>query len=101
MTTGAWKPAEAQEIVEKIHLRNEVTWNKPMPPEFHSEERKTVSLLTSILIFCGLGALAAVVIALFPGGPRAAIRFMQCMPAATQTGVLRIDLTGRPASIHP
>ena len=42
-------------MVESIHLRNEVTWNKPVPPEFHSEVRKTVSLLTSILIFCGLG----------------------------------------------
>ncbi len=68
MTTGAWKPAEAQEMVENIHLRNEVTWNKPVPPEFHSEVRKTVSLLTSILVFCGLGALAAVVLALFFGG---------------------------------
>ena len=29
MTTGAWTPAEAQEMVENIHLRNEVTWNKP------------------------------------------------------------------------
>ena len=36
-------------MVESIHLRNELTWNKPMPLEFHSEVRKTVSLLTSIL----------------------------------------------------
>jgi hypothetical protein len=100
MTTGAWKPAEAQEIVENIHLRNEVTWNKPVPPEFHSEIRKTVSLLTSILIFCGLGALAAVVIALFLGGARAAIRVMQGKPAATEPEFLRIDLSGRPARIR-
>ena len=95
MTTGAWKPAEAQEMVENIHLRNEVTWNKPMLPEFHSEVRKTVSLLTSILLFCGLGALAAVVIALFLGGARAAIRVMQGKPAATEPEFLRIDLSGR------
>jgi len=101
LTTGAWKLTEAQEIVENIHLRNEVTWNKPMPPEFHSEVRKTVSLLTSILIFCGLGALAAVVIALFLGGARAAIRVMQGKPAATEPEFLRIDLSGRPASIQP
>src|SRR6266403_588249 len=74
MTTGAWKPAEAQEMVENIHLRKEVTWNKPVPPEFHSEVRKTVSLLTSILLFCGLGALAAVVLALFFGGAPARIQ---------------------------
>jgi hypothetical protein len=100
MTAGAWTPAEAQEMVENIHLRNEVTWNKPVPPEFHSEIRKTVSLLTSILIFCGLGALAAVVIALFLGGARAAIRVMQGKPAATEPEFLRIDLSGRAARIQ-
>jgi hypothetical protein len=101
LTTGAWKPAEAQAMVENIHLRNEVTWNKPVPPEFHSEVRKTVSLLTSILLFCGLGALAAVVLALFFGGARAAIRVMQGKPAATEPEFLRIDLSGRPARIQP
>ncbi len=100
LTTGAWKPAEAQEIVEGIHLRNEVTWNKPVPPEFHAEVRKTVSLLTSILVFCGLGALAAVVLALFFGGARAAIRVMQGKPAATEPEFLRIDLSGRPSRIQ-
>ncbi len=35
-------------MVESIHLRNELTWNKPMPLEFHAEMRKTYSLLTSI-----------------------------------------------------
>jgi hypothetical protein len=101
LTTGAWKPAEAQEVVENIHLRNQLTWNKPMPPEFHAEVRKTVSLLTSILVFCGLGALAAVVLALFFGGARAAIRVMQGKPAATEPEFLRIDLSGRPARIQP
>ena len=100
LATGAWKPSEAQELVEGIHLRNEVTWNKPVPPEFHAEVRKTVSLLTSILIFCGLGALAAVVLALFFGGARAAIRVMQGKPAATEPEFLRIDLSGRTARIH-
>jgi hypothetical protein len=71
-----------------------------MPLEFHSEIRKTVSLLTSILIFCGLGALAAVVIALFLGGARAAIRVMQGKPAATEPEFLRIDLSGRAARIQ-
>jgi hypothetical protein len=100
MTTGAWKASEAKELVEGIHLRNELTWNKPMPLEFHSEVRKTVSLLTSILVFCGLGALAAIVLALFFGGARAAIRVMQGKPAATEPEFLRIDLSGRPARIQ-
>jgi hypothetical protein len=100
LTSGAWNGPEAKALVESIHLRNELTWNKPMPLEFHSEVRKTVSLLTSILIFCGLGAIAAVVLALFFGGARAAIRVMQGKPAATEPEFLRIDLSGRPAPIH-
>ena len=71
-----------------------------MPLEFHSEVRKTVSLLTSVLVFCGLGALAAVVLALFFGGARAAIRVMQGKPAATEPEFLRIDLSGSAARIH-
>jgi hypothetical protein len=101
LTTGAWTPAEAKTMVEGIHLRNELTWNKPMPLEFHSEVQKTVSLLTSIAIFCGLGALAAVVLALFFGGGRAAIRVMQGKPAATEPEFLRIDLSGQAARIRP
>jgi hypothetical protein len=101
MTSGAWSGAEAKALVEGIHLRSEVTWNKSMPLEFHSEVRKTVGLLTSILIFCGLGSLAAVVLALFFGGGRAAIRVMQGKPAATEPEFLRIDLSGRAAQIQP
>jgi hypothetical protein len=100
LTTGSWTPTEAKSMVEGSHLRNELTWNKPMPLEFHSEIQKTVSLLTSILIFCGLGALAAVVLALFFGGGRAAIRVMQGKPAASEPEFLRIDLSGQAARIH-
>jgi len=101
LTTGAWNAAEAQRLVEGIHLHSEVTWNKPVPPEFHAEIRKTVSLLTSILVFCGLGALAAVILALFLGGGRAAIRVLQGKPAATEPEFLRIDLSGSSARIKP
>ena len=100
LTTGRWSAADAQKIVEGTHLRSEVTWDKPMPPQFHSEVRKTVSLLSSVLIFCGLGALAAIVLGLFLGGGRAAIRVMQGKPAATEPEFLRIDLSGRPARIQ-
>jgi hypothetical protein len=101
LTTGAWNAAEAQRLVEGIHLHSEVTWNKPVPPEFHAEIRKTVSLLTSILVFCGVGALAAVILALFLGGGRAAIRVLQGKPAATEPEFLRIDLSGSSARIKP
>jgi hypothetical protein len=71
-----------------------------VPPEFHAEVQKTISLLTSILIFCGLGALAAVVLALFFGGGRAAIRVLQGKPAATEPEFVHIDLSGRVEPIH-
>ncbi len=101
LTTGPWSPSDAQTVVNSIHLRNEVTWNKPVPPGFHAEVQKTVSLLTGILLFCGLGALAAIVLGLFFGGGRAAIRVLQGKPAATEPEFLRIDLSGRPKPIHP
>jgi hypothetical protein len=96
MTTGAWTPAEAQKLVEGIHLHDELTWNKPFPVDFHSEVRKTASLLSSILIFTGVLFLAAVILALFFGGGRALIRVMQGKPAATEPEFLHIDLREGP-----
>ena len=95
MTTGAWTPEAAQQMVEGIHLHDLVTWDKPMPLEFHAELRKTVSLLTSIAILSGILALAALVLGSFLGFGRAAIRVMQGKPAATEPEFLRIDLSGR------
>ncbi len=100
MTTGSWNAAEAKALVESIHLRDQLTWNKPMPLEFHAEVKKTYNLLTSIAIFCGVGALAAIILGLFLGGGRAAIRVMQGKPAATEPEFLRIDLSGRSEPIH-
>jgi hypothetical protein len=100
VTTGEWGLAEAKSLVQSIHPHLEVTWNKPMPPEFHTEVRKTYSLLTSIAIFCGFGALAAVVLGLSLGAGRAAIRVLQGKPAATEPEFLRIDLSGAPAPIR-
>ena len=94
LTTGSWVSAAAQEMVDGIHLHSVMTYDKPMPLEFHAEVRKTYSLLTSIAIFCGLGAVAAIVLGLFLGFGRAAIRVMQGKPAASEPEFLRIDLRG-------
>jgi hypothetical protein len=94
VTTGVWPAGEAQKMVDGVHLRSEVSFDKPMPLEFHAEVQKTYSLLQSIAIFCALGALAAVVLGLFLGGGRALIRVMQGKPAATEPEFLRIDLRG-------
>ena len=96
VTTGQWTAAAAQSMVEGVHLHSEVSFDKPMPLEFHAEVKKTYSLLVSIAIFCGFAALAAVVLALFFGGGRALIRVMQGKPAASEPEFLHIDLSGTP-----
>jgi hypothetical protein len=94
LTTGSWTARAAEEMVDGIHLRSELSFDKPMPLEFHAEVAKTYSLLTSVAIFCGVGALAAIVLGLFFGGGRALIRVMQGKSAASEPEFLRIDLRG-------
>lgn len=100
MTTGAWSADEAQKTVEGVHLNDVLTVEKTPPPEFKTEVRKTVSLLTSIALLSGLLALAAIILGLVLGFGRAAIRVMQGKPAATEPEFLRIDLSGRAEKIH-
>jgi hypothetical protein len=92
MTTGAWTAADAHKLVEGIHLNSEVSFDKPMPVEFHAEVKKTYSLLVSIAIFCGISLLAMLVLGLFFGGGRALIRVAQGKPAASEPEFLHIDL---------
>ena len=91
-TTGAWSANAARTAIEGIHLRQQLSFDKPMPHEFHTEVLKTYTLLQSIAIFCLVGALAAIFLGLFLGGGRALIRVMQGKPAATEPEFLRIDL---------
>lgn len=100
VTTGVWPLAEAKELVQGVHPKVELTWNKAMLPEFHAEVRKTYSLLSSIAIFCSFGALAAVVLGLSLGAGRAAVRVLQGKPAAAEPEFLRIDLSGQPSPIR-
>lgn len=94
LATGGFTPEQAATLVDSIHLRTELTWNKPVPPEFHVEVRKTASLLTSILVFSGVGALAALLLGAFLGFGRAWIRVLLGKPAATEPEFLRLDLRG-------
>jgi len=96
LTTGAWTAAEAQAIVEGTHLRDELSWNKPMPLEFHAEVQKTASLLISIAELSAALTLAALVMGLFFGGGRAMIRVLQGKPAATEPEFLAINLREAP-----
>lgn len=96
LATGSWTPAQAKEVIEGDHLRDQLSWNKPPPLEFHAEVQKTASLLLSIAELSGALLLAAVVMGLFFGGGRAAIRVLMGKPAATEPEFLRINLREGP-----
>ena len=92
LAIGGFTPEQATAMVDGIHLRTELTWNKPVPPEFHVEVRKTASLLTSIMVFSGVGALGALLLGAFLGFGRAWVRVLLGKPAATEPEFLRLDL---------
>jgi hypothetical protein len=94
LAIGTWPTGEAERIINAIHLHEEVTWNKPMPLDFHAEVKKTFTLLESIAIFCALSAVAMLVLGLFFGYGRALVRVLQGKPAASEPEFLRIDLRG-------
>lgn len=89
---GAFSADDAQNLVENVHLRNEVSFDKPMPLEFPTEIRKTYSLMRSIAVLSGVGGLAAVLLGLFLGGGRAAFRVMRGKDAATEAEFLSLHL---------
>ncbi len=101
MTQGGFTPEQALALLASVNLNEEVTFDKPIQPEFHAEVRKTYTLLQSIAIFCGVGTLAAIVLGVFLGGARAGIRVLQGKPAASEPEFLTIDLHGMPAPLRP
>ncbi|ADW67601.1 DUF6599 family protein [Granulicella tundricola] len=96
LTTGGLGATQAQELMTALHLSQDLSFDKPMPLEFHAEIRKTATLLQSIAIFCGIGTLAAIVLGVFLGGARAGIRVLQGKPAHSDPEFLTIDLRDKP-----
>ena len=94
LATGGFTAGEATALIDGVHLRTEATFDKPIPPEFHVEVRKTASLLVSIAVFSGVAGLAAVLLGLFLGFGRALIRVLMGKPAATEPEFLQLDLSG-------
>lgn len=92
LAQGSFKADDAQNLIENIHLRSEVSFNKEMEQAFPTEIRKTYSLLTSIAVLFGVLALAAVLLGLFLGGGRALVRKMRGKDAATEAEFLSLHL---------
>ena len=100
LATGGFSSAQEKDLVEAVHLPVQLTWDKKLPVEFHAEVQKTYSLLTSIMVFCGVGAAGAIILGLFLGFGRATVRVWMGKPAASEPEFLRIDLRGQAAPIH-
>ena len=99
LSTGGFKPDQAEKLVHAPHLNEQVSFDQKMPLEFHAEVRKTATLLQSILIFTGLLIIAAIVIGVFLGGIRAGWRVMHGKPAHSEPEFLTIDLRDKPKAL--
>ena len=96
MTSGSFAAEEAQQMIDNVHLKSLVTWDKKLQPEFHTEVRKTASLLVSIMVLSGILMAAAILLGLFLGGGRAAIRVMRGKSAAVEPEFLGLGLERGP-----
>ena len=92
VAAGTFSADDTVNMEENIHMRSQVTFDKTMPLDFPTEIHKTYSLLLSITVFCGVGALAAVLLGVFLGGGRALVRKMQGKDAATDAEFLSLHL---------
>ena len=92
LAEGSFSPDEAQRMIENIHLKQELSFDRDMPPVFQVEVQKTYSLLTNLAVLTGLLMAAAVLLGLFLGGGRAAIRVMQGKSAAVEPEFLSLHL---------
>jgi len=92
LANGSFAADEAQKMLENIHMRQVLSFDKDVQPVFHVEVMKTYSLLQEIVIlFCILGG-AAVVLGFFLGFGRAAWRVLHGKPAAAEPEFLSLHL---------
>jgi hypothetical protein len=92
LASGSFTAEQAQHMLENIHMKQELSFDKDVQPVFHTEVAKTYSLLTSISVLAGVLMLSAVLLGLFLGGGRAAIRVLRGKPAAVEVEFLSLHL---------
>jgi hypothetical protein len=92
LASGSFSAEDAQRMVEGVHLKQEVSFDKDVQPVFHTEVQKTASLLVSIAILSGVLMGAAVLLGLFLGVGRAWIRTLRGKPAAVEVEFLSLHL---------
>jgi hypothetical protein len=92
LAEGTLSPDETQKMLENIHLKQQLSIDRDMPPVFQVEVKKTYSLLQNIAVLSGVLMLSAVLLGLFLGGGRAAIRVLRGKPAAAEVEFLALHL---------
>jgi hypothetical protein len=92
VASGSLSAADAQKMLEAVHMKQEVAIDRYMPPVFHAEVQKTFSLLENIAILSGVLMGSAVLLGLFLGGGRALYRVMRGKPAAAEAEFLSLHL---------
>jgi hypothetical protein len=92
LAQGTFSADETQRMLENIHLKQQVSIDRDMPVVFQAEVKKTASLLVNIAVLSGVLMLAAVLLGVFLGGGRAAIRVMRGKSAAVEPEFLSLHL---------
>jgi hypothetical protein len=100
LASGALPANDAQALLANVHMKQEVTIDRDMPPVFQTEVQKTFSLLTNIAILSGVLMGGAVLLGLFLGGGRALIRVLQGKPAASEPEFLSLHLAPQNSIPH-
>jgi hypothetical protein len=93
LATGSFTGADAQALVESVHNRELVNMDKEMELTPHEKAMQGYSLLKSIAILALVLMGAAVLLGVFLGGGRAAIRVMRGKPAAVEVEFLSLHLS--------
>ncbi len=92
LAKGSFSGDEAQKMLENIHLRQVLSYDKDVQPVFHVEVQKTASLLQNIVVLSGVLMLAAVLLGFFLGFGRAWFRVLRGKPAAVEMEFLSLHL---------
>jgi hypothetical protein len=84
LASGAFSAADAQKLVESVHLRQELAIDPDVEPTVQMKVVQTYSLLQSISVLAGVLMAAAVLLGLFLGGGRALYRVLRGKSAAVE-----------------
>jgi hypothetical protein len=93
LATGSFAGADAQKLVESVHLKEQVVMDKELGLTQHEQVMQGYSLLKSITILALVLIGAAFLLGIFLGGGRAAIRVMRGKPAAVEVEFLSLHLS--------